>query len=84
MKTKNKTLGSFAAKTHFSQILDDVTEGAEFIITKRGRPVARITPFSTSDSIASRLDAVTKLEKIRKSVKGTVNIKQFINDGRKR
>lgn len=77
-------MGSFAAKTHFSQILDDVTKGAEFTITKRGRPVARITPYSGDDGASSRGDALARLEKIRLSVKGAANIRQLINEGRKR
>ena len=33
------------ARTHFYQILARVAKGEEFIITKRGRPVARIVPY---------------------------------------
>ena len=32
------------AKTHLSALLDDVARGETIIITKRGRPVARLTP----------------------------------------
>jgi len=33
------------ARTHFFQILARVERGEEFIITKRGKPVARIIPY---------------------------------------
>ena len=32
------------AKTHLSALLDDVARGETIIITKRGRPVAWLTP----------------------------------------
>ena len=39
-----KTLGSFEAKTRLSSLLDEVERGQEIVITKRGRPVARLVP----------------------------------------
>lgn len=37
------TIGIFDAKTHFSEICDKVAAtGAEYVVTRRGRPVARI------------------------------------------
>jgi len=32
------------AKTHLSRLLDDVAAGAEVVIAKAGRPVARLVP----------------------------------------
>ena len=37
------------AKTHLSALLDDVARGETIIITKRGRPVARLTPPEAPD-----------------------------------
>jgi prevent-host-death family protein len=34
------------AKTHFSRLLDRAQQGEEFVITKAGRPVARLGPFA--------------------------------------
>jgi len=39
-------IGAFAAKTHFSQILERAAHGEEFIITHRGKPVARLIPLA--------------------------------------
>lgn len=36
------TLGAFEAKTHLSQILERIERGEEFIITRHGKPVARM------------------------------------------
>lgn len=34
------------AKTHFARLLDRAQEGQEFVITKAGRPVARLGPLA--------------------------------------
>ena len=39
-----ETVGSYEAKTHWSAILDRVAGGQEIVITKRGKPVARLIP----------------------------------------
>jgi len=36
------------AKTHLSRLLDDVAAGAEVVIAKAGRPVARLVPVETA------------------------------------
>jgi prevent-host-death family protein len=36
------------AKTHFSRLLDQAEGGAEFVIAKAGRPVARLGPLEAS------------------------------------
>lgn len=35
------------AKTHLSRIVDEVAAGAEVIIAKAGRPLAKLSPLST-------------------------------------
>jgi prevent-host-death family protein len=35
------------AKTHLSRLVDEVAAGAEIIIAKAGKPMARLTPIST-------------------------------------
>ncbi len=37
------TVGAFEAKTKLSELLDRVEHGEEIIITRRGKPVARLT-----------------------------------------
>lgn len=36
------------AKAHFSEIIQIVARGGEYVITDRGKPVARITPATTA------------------------------------
>lgn len=82
MKTKT-TIGSFEAKTHLSQILEDVQDGEEITITKRGKPIAKIIPYREKKSNLSRKDILARFAEIKKSVKNPVNIKEFIEEGRK-
>ena len=45
---KTEMMGSFEAKTHFSQLLQRVEQGAVFIVTRRGKPVAQLGPCEPS------------------------------------
>jgi prevent-host-death family protein len=38
------TINIHEAKTHLSRIVDDVSAGAEVIIAKAGKPMARLSP----------------------------------------
>jgi prevent-host-death family protein len=83
MKSKVKKIGSFEAKTHLSSLLEEVNNGAEFIITKRGKPVARLTSPRNQNNNIDTKQIIALLDKIRKSVKGKVNIKEYVGEGRK-
>ena len=43
------TVGAFEAKTHLSSLLDRVAEGEEVVITKHGKPVARLVSAAQFD-----------------------------------
>jgi prevent-host-death family protein len=40
------TVNIHEAKTHLSRLVDEVASGAEIIIAKAGRPMARLSPIS--------------------------------------
>jgi prevent-host-death family protein len=42
--TKDRSIGAYEAKTRFSELIARAEQGESFIVTKNGRPVARITP----------------------------------------
>ena len=44
------------AKRHFSKLLECVMSGEEVVITKAGKPVARIVPFITDDTSPRKPD----------------------------
>ena len=39
-----RSIQASEAKTHFLRILDDVERGESVIVTRHGKPIARITP----------------------------------------
>jgi prevent-host-death family protein len=47
-----KEVGTFEAKTHLSALLDEVEQGAEVVITRRGVAVARLVPANAPRSRA--------------------------------
>lgn len=59
------TVGAFEAKTHLSTLLDRVAAGEEVIITKHGRPVARLVGAQHIDRTRVN-DAFEKLKALRK------------------
>jgi prevent-host-death family protein len=46
------SVGAYEAKTHLPQLLDRVEHGETIVITRHGKPVARLVP--AADSKASR------------------------------
>jgi prevent-host-death family protein len=46
-----RTVGAFEAKTKFSELLEQVSKGAEFTITKHEKPVAKLVPFERPSQI---------------------------------
>lgn len=39
-----RVVGAFEAKTHLSALLERVAQGEEIVITRHGRPIARLLP----------------------------------------
>jgi prevent-host-death family protein len=59
------TVGAFEAKTHLSSLLERVAQGEEIVITRHGKPLARLIPVAIADR--SRIDhAISKLKLLRK------------------
>ena len=59
-----KIINIHEAKTHLSRIVDDVAAGAEVIIAKAGKPMARLTPM-TATVKAKRLGLLKGKIKVR-------------------
>ena len=61
-------VGAFEAKTHLSSLLEKVSRGEEVLITKRGKPIARLVPAEQADK--SRINAaISELLTLRKEVR---------------
>jgi prevent-host-death family protein len=60
------TISLFEAKNRLSALIDQVEEGEEVTITRRGRAVARLVPVATDGAKAKQ--AVAKLDALRRSI----------------
>jgi prevent-host-death family protein len=78
-------IGAFEAKTHFSRIIEEVERGADYVITRRGKPVAQIIPFKQEKEL-TRKEAIAQLIEMRKLYRGepgSFNIREAIEEGRR-
>jgi len=78
-------IGAFEAKTHLSRLLVRVERGEEFIITNRGRPVAKIIPFRQESKMTweEALKGFRELRKHYRGKPGDFNIREAIEEGRR-
>ncbi|MGH8283074.1 MAG: type II toxin-antitoxin system Phd/YefM family antitoxin, partial [Gammaproteobacteria bacterium] len=60
-------VAAFEAKTHFSQLLDQVQRGEEIIITRYGEPVAKLV---SAHAVTGRQQVAQLIAETRKSRKG--------------
>ena len=74
-------IGAYEAKTHLPALLERVGRGEEFVITKHGRPIARLLPVRRSKP-DRRQEAIERLKEFAKGRTLGVPIKQLINEGR--
>lgn len=77
------TVGAFEAKTNLSALLDRAAAGEEVVITKHGKPVARLVAAQQADR--ARADhAVERLKALRKGTTlGGVSWKELRDAGRR-
>lgn len=80
-----KQYGAFDAKTHFSEILNDVAQGEKCVITRHGIKVALLIPFSVEETMSPTQEAIRTIKAIRKGVKlgEKLSIKKLRAEGRK-
>lgn len=78
-------IGAFEAKTRLSALLDRVASGETLVITRRGAPVARLSPFEEEGAEKGKA-AVAALRSFRKSHAVELSrdeIRAFRDEGRK-
>ncbi len=78
-------VGTFQAKTHFSQLLHRVAKGEEITITKHDRPVARLVPAErpSREHIAAVFRQMDALRQSLPKAKDKTTLKDLINRGRR-
>ena len=78
-------IGAFEAKTQFSRILEKTQAGADFIITKRGKPVAKIIPINKEPEMTFQeaVQDLLKMKKLYRGKPGSFSIREAIEEGRR-
>ena len=81
------TVGAFEAKTHFSQLLKEVEKGNIVHVTRRGKPIALISPegFGREEAGQNALERIANRRKVvgmRQKIT-TRDILDFRDEGRK-
>ena len=85
-----ETLGVFDAKSRFSELIDRAERGEEIIVTRHGKPVARVAPLvPASRTSAEFQDLMATASELRERIRretGTVSREEIIawkNEGRR-
>ena len=82
MVDQKSHVGVYEAKTHLASLLARVERGATVVITRHGKPVAKLTPVETGPMTPK--EAVAAMLRFReKHSLGGLTIKELINEGRK-
>jgi prevent-host-death family protein len=78
-----REVGAFEAKNKLGTLLDWVERGEEVVITRRGKPVARLVPATPGfDREKARQAAENIIARSKGVTLGGLKIKDLINEGR--
>jgi prevent-host-death family protein len=84
-----KTVGIFEAKTNLSRLLEEVERGHDVMITRRGKPVAKLTRSSAGklspEQVEKRRQALLELLELGRKLNLNLTreeIKKSIEEGR--
>jgi prevent-host-death family protein len=61
-----RTVGAFEAKNKFSELLDEVERGGEVVITRHGKPVARLVTSELGREEERKREALETLRETRR------------------
>jgi len=76
-------VGAFEAKNNLAALLDEVERGDEVLITRRGKPVARLVPVASGFDREKARRAAHELLQLRQGVTlDGLRIKDLVTDGR--
>ncbi|MFO1112373.1 MAG: type II toxin-antitoxin system prevent-host-death family antitoxin [Rhodospirillales bacterium] len=77
------TVGAFEAKTQFSALLERVARGEEIVITKHGKPIARLVPEQAIDR-QRVAETIKKIKDLSKECRlGGLSVRELREEGRK-
>jgi prevent-host-death family protein len=78
-----KIIGTYEARTHWSEVIQEVKKGEHYVITHHGEPIAELVPpRPQTKQERSKRAARQLLDFMARRPRVTVNIKEAIEDGR--
>ncbi len=78
------SVGVFEAKNRLTALLDQVEQGSEVLITRRGKPVARLVPAAVSLDRTKAMRAAAGLRAASQGLTlGGLTIRDLIDQGRR-
>lgn len=78
-----KTIGNYEARTHWSEVLQDVKSGERYVILHKGEPIAELIPPPVVNREIRIKRAAAKLLQLMNVRPGVdVDIDALINEGR--
>jgi len=80
---KIQKVNAFEAKTRLSELLRETERGASYIICRRGKEVARLTPPLKEAKEIDLKEVLSSFHEIREQMSGRVNIRELIEEGRR-
>lgn len=80
-----REIGAFEAKNTLAALLDAVEQGEDIVITRRGKPVAKLVSPEAGFDRAKALAAVQRIKAVRQGVTlgAGITLKALIDDGRR-
>lgn len=77
------SVGAFEAKTHFSSLLERVEKGEQIIITRHGKPVAKLVP-ATGVDVQVVDETIAQLKEFAKGHSlGGLSVRELREEGRR-
>lgn len=80
-----KEMSFYEARTHFSELLNQVAKGKTFLITRRGKPAAVLgpPPETSEKDVKQVVKEMLEYRDRRKQTLGGLTIRELIEEGRR-
>ncbi len=79
------TMSFYEARTHFSELLDQVARGKKVLITRRGKPAALLSPppAEAAMNLEQVIEEFKEYSKRQRRTLGGLSIRDMIDEGRR-
>lgn len=77
-----KKVSAYAAKTHLGQLLRDAENGQSYVITRRGKPIARLEPAGEEERPDFK-KILADFRELRKRIRGRIDVRALVREGRR-